>query len=81
MRRCFLNTMILSARDCFTTSANTAALSTKGEPMLADLPLPIISTSDNSTMVPGSPASFSTTMVSSLATRYCFPPVRMTANI
>src|SRR5207344_1709032 len=30
---------------------------------------------------PGSPLTFSTLITSSAATRYCLPPVRMTANI
>src|SRR5215213_3284044 len=38
-------------------------------------------TSSNVRASPGSPASLATVMVSSAATRYCLPPVLITANI
>jgi len=50
-----------------------------GAPMVVSAPLPSIRTWSSSTVAPASPASFSTLMTSSLATRYCFPPVWMTA--
>ena len=53
-----------------------------GAPARASAPSPpTISTSPRVTVAPGSPASFSTSMTSSLATLYCLPPVRMTANM
>ena len=74
--------MILSPRVCCTTSANTAACSRKGVPTLGSLPSsPIISTSSKRTVEPGSPATVSTTIMSSLVTLYCLPPVLMTANM
>ena len=42
---------------------------------------PTTSTSPNWMISPGSPAIFSTFNLSSAATRYCLPPVLMTANI
>src|SRR4029079_67569 len=42
---------------------------------------PTTRTSPNSTISPGWPLTLSTRMTSSAATRYCFPPVLMTANI
>ena len=42
---------------------------------------PTTSTSPNWMISPGSPATFSTFNLSSAATRYCLPPVLMTANI
>ena len=73
--------MILSARRCSTSSALTEAPATSGVPVDTSAPSPTISTSPNSIVAPGSPASFSTAMTSSLATLYCLPPVRMTANM
>ena len=80
-RRRFLKAMTLRARPCSTTSAVTMAPSTKGAPIAAPAPSPTMSTSLNSTMSPASPASFSTVNRSLAATRYCLPPVLMTANI
>src|SRR5262249_54773989 len=42
---------------------------------------PTTSTSPNSTISPGLPFTRSTRITSSAATRYCLPPVLMTANI
>ncbi len=51
-------------------------------PTLGALPSsPIISTSSKRTVEPGSPAKVSTTIMSSLVTLYCLPPVLMTANM
>src|SRR3954453_13073400 len=44
-------------------------------------PSPASSTSPSVTLSPALPSSFSTTILSPGATRYCFPPVRTTANI
>src|SRR5437899_655318 len=71
--------MTLSPRLCSTTVALTAAPATSGVPAVEPSPSPTIRTSPNSIVAPGSPASFSTEITSSLATRYCFPPVRITA--
>src|SRR6516162_9422096 len=73
--------MILGARVCWTTVAATDAPASRGVPVVTSAPSPIISTSPSSTVAPGSPASFSTEITSSLATLYCLPPVRITANI
>ena len=59
----------------------TEAPSSNGVPVATSAPSPIISTSPSSIVAPGSPASFSTEMTSSLATLYCLPPVRITANM
>ena len=51
-----------------------------GAPSVTSSP-PTTRTSPNWTISPGSPLTFSTLITSSAATRYCLPPVRMTANI
>jgi hypothetical protein len=48
---------------------------------LGRLSPPSISTSPSVSVAPTSPSSFSTVSTSSLATVYCLPPVRMTANM
>src|SRR5687767_8330951 len=58
-------------------SAETLSPSTD----LRSEPSPASSTSVMSIRCPASPASFSTTILSPGATRYCLPPVRTTANI
>src|SRR5262249_4745611 len=58
----------------------TAAPATVGVPSTAWSP-PTTRTSPNCTTVPGSASSRSTRSTSSAATRYCLPPVLMTANI
>ncbi len=73
--------MILSARRCSTKVALTEAPAKSGVPADTVAPSPSISTSANSIVAPGSPASFSTAITSSLATLYCLPPVRITANM
>src|SRR3954463_15839848 len=73
--------MILSARRCSTRVALTEAPERSGVPVATVAPSPTINTSGNSSVAPGSPTSFSTAMTSSLATLYCLPPVRMTANM
>src|SRR5580704_1537593 len=50
-----------------------------GVPTLTSAPSPTSSTSPNSTVAPGSASSFSTRSTPSLVTRYCLPPVAMTA--
>ncbi len=80
LRRRFLNAMTFGPRPCSSTSAATEAPATAGAPMVTLSP-PTTSTSPNWTISPGSPATLSTLITSSAATRYCLPPVRMTANI
>src|SRR5690606_34020223 len=50
-----------------------------GAPRVTPLSPPSISTSPNFTFEPASPSSFSTTMTSPGWTRYCLPPVLITA--
>src|SRR5205823_3996309 len=73
--------MILSARRCSTSVALTEAPESSGVPADTVAPSPTISTSPSSIVAPGSPASLSTAITSSLATLYCLPPVRITANM
>src|SRR5690606_18937741 len=79
LRRRFLKAMTLGPRVCSTSSATTFAPETSGAPTLGSPEPPTISTSVNSTLAPASPATFSMVMTSSWATRYCLPPVLMTA--
>src|SRR5580693_714786 len=80
LRRRFLNAMILPPRPCSSTWAATVAPATIGAPSFTLSP-PTTSTSPNSTISPGSPLILSTLSTSSVATRYCLPPVLKTANI
>src|ERR1700758_2806104 len=80
LRRRFLNAMILPPRPCSSTCAATVAPLTVGVPSLTLSP-PTTRTSPNSTISPGSPLILSTLSTSSVATRYCLPPVLKTANI
>src|SRR5437763_4569528 len=73
--------MILSARRCSTRVALTDAPARSGVPVETLAPSPISRTSPSSIVAPGSTSSFSTAITSSLATVYCLPPVRITANI
>src|SRR5512142_1617061 len=52
-----------------------------GLPSFTSAPWPTRSTSPNSTVAPGSASSFSTRSTPSFVTRYCLPPVAMTAYI
>src|SRR6516165_3514332 len=79
LRRRFLNAITFGPRPCSTTSAATLAPGT-GLPTTGVSP-PTINTSVSETIVPGSPSSRATFSLSSGATRYCLPPVLMTANI
>src|ERR1700722_11019100 len=62
-----------------TTVASTLVPSTRGEPILTSAPSPTSRTSANSTVSPGRASSFSTFRTVSLVTRYCLPPVAITA--
>src|SRR5450755_781562 len=79
-RRRFLNAMILGPRPCSRTSAATEAPVMVGLPTVTLSP-PMSKTSPNCTIWPGSPLSRSIFSMSWAATRYCLPPVLMTANI
>src|SRR5262249_7402677 len=79
-RRRFLKAMIFGPRPCSRTSAATEAPATVGWPKLTLSP-PTTKTSPNCTISPGEPLTLSTLITSSAATRYCLPPVLMTANI
>src|SRR5207237_10838521 len=80
LRRRFLKAITFGPRPCSSTSAATTAPATVGAPRVTASP-PTTSTSPNWMISPGSPATFSTLSTSSAATRYCLPPVLMTANI
>src|SRR5215472_15177714 len=69
----------LSACLCSTTVAVTSAPDTVGLPTVVAAPSLTRSTSPSVTVAPASAGRVSTTITSSLATLYCFPPVRMTA--
>src|SRR5580704_3385846 len=79
-RRRFLNAMIFGPRPCWSTSAATEAPAMVGVPSVTLSP-PTTRTSPNCTISPGSPLSRSILSMSWAATRYCLPPVFMTANI
>src|SRR4030081_833930 len=64
-----------------TTVASALPPFRRGLPRVTLAPSPTSSTSPNSTVAPGSASSFSTRRTPSLETRYCFPPVAMTAYI
>src|SRR5262249_25070096 len=68
---------ILAVRDWLTISPLTEAPLTSGEPTLS----PAISTSPNVTDAPASPGKRERSSTSPWATLYCFPPLRMTANM
>src|SRR5262245_1710819 len=72
--------MIFGPRPCSSTSAATDAPATVGAPSVTLSP-PTTSTSPNWMISPGSPLTLATCSTSSAATRYCLPPVLMTANI
>src|SRR6185437_6679455 len=80
-RRRFLKMMTLSSRSCAITVAVTEASATVGAPRVRLPSLPTASTSVKVTVPPGSASSFSTFSTAFGVTRYCFPPVRMTANM
>src|SRR6185369_835769 len=71
----------LGWRPCPTTLATTLAPATSGAPTTRSAPLPIATIWSSLTSWPTSAASRSTLIVSPAATRYCLPPVLMTAYI
>src|ERR1700733_6863140 len=80
LRRRFLNEITLGPRLCCSTSAATEAPATVGAPSTGESP-PTSRTSPSCTIVPTSPAILPISSTSSGTTRYCRPPVLMTANI
>src|SRR2546422_832008 len=78
--RRFLKAMTFGPRPCSRTSAATEAPEMLGAPRVTLSP-PTTRTSPNWMISPGSPLTFSTLITSSATTRYCLPPVLMTANI
>src|SRR4029079_19178499 len=76
----FLNAITLGPRLWSSTSAATEAPATVGVPSTGVAP-PNTSTSPSCTIVPTSPAILPISSTSSGTTRYCRPPVLMTANI
>src|SRR5215207_7722601 len=73
--------MTFSPRVCSTTSPATVTPSTRGAPTWVEPSFVTMRTWSNVTAAPGSPASVATVMTSLAATRYCLPPVLITANI
>src|SRR5665213_1950371 len=61
--------------------ARLRARALRGSPSVTAAPSPIISTWSKASLAPGSPSSFSTISRSPAWTRYCLPPVLITAYI
>src|SRR4029077_4637740 len=80
LRRLFLKAITFGPRLCCSTSAATEAPATVGAPSPGWSP-PTSKTSPSCTIVPTSPAILPISSTSSGTTRYCRPPVLMTANI
>src|SRR5665213_445191 len=78
LRRFFLKAITFSPWPCSRISHSTDAPLTSGAPSLGVSP-PSIKTSPKVSLEPTSPTRLSTLRTASLATRYCFPPVRTTA--
>src|SRR5690348_12083288 len=76
-----LNTMTLSPRACPAILPRTRADFSASPSTSSFESLEIASTRSNSTSAPTSPAIVSTSIVWPGATRYCFPPVSITAYI
>src|SRR6185503_10928576 len=80
LRRRFLNAITFGPRLWSSTSTATDAPATVGRPRIGVSP-PTTRTSLSCTIVPTSPSILPTSKTSSGTTRYCRPPVLMTANI
>ena len=80
LRRRFLKAITLAPRPWETISPATDAPATSGAPIWLVSPSKSASTS-KATTSPGSPGNVITVISSSAATRYCLPPVLITANI
>src|SRR3990170_6751150 len=74
-----LKLMSFSPRVCRTTSAATEAFSTSGRPISAVSPSATRSTRSSVMASPGATSRGSTSSSVPTSTRYCFPPVSMTA--
>src|SRR5262245_53428868 len=70
---------IFLLRSCAVIFASTFAPVTSGAPTFTASPAPTRRTSPNVTVSPTLPGSFSTLSLSPAATRYCLPPVLITA--
>src|SRR5439155_10474513 len=81
LRRFILNVVFFSPRRCSTTSARIEAFAIVGLPTLNWPSLATKSTLFNTSDLPASASNRSTSSVSPGATRYCFPPVSITAYI
>src|SRR4051812_44757452 len=75
----YLNAMTFSPRPWRTSSASTAASATTGVPIVDSSPSATRSTRSIVRLSPGAPSSSSTSSSVPTSTRYCFPPVSMTA--
>src|SRR5690242_2474142 len=75
-----LKTIVLSPRPCAAMVPFTRALPSE-EPALTESPSTTATTRSNSTSAPMSPVRVSTSIDSPGATRYCLPPVSITAYI
>ena len=75
----YLNEISFSPRVCRTTSALTSAPATSGRPIDESAPSPTSRTRSRVIVLPGSTSSSSTSSSVPTSTRYCFPPVSMTA--
>src|SRR5436305_8453583 len=75
----YLKETVFWPRSRRTTSASTAAFATIGVPMAESSPSATRRTRSSVMLSPGSAASSSTSSSVPTSTRYCFPPVSMTA--
>src|SRR5207302_3078780 len=74
-------TRTLRPRPCRTTSPATRAFARRSAPAMISPSLLTSSTEANSTVAPLSPARRSTAMSCPVVTRYCLPPVAITASM
>src|SRR5436190_1391509 len=80
-RRLNFTTRTLRPRPCRTTSPATRALARRSRPAMISPSLLTRSTEANSTVAPLSPARRSTAITWPVVTRYCLPPVAITASM
>src|SRR3989304_2166632 len=73
--------MTLRPLPCSTTSATTSASATVGLPTVTLSPSETRRTSRSSTRLPGAASSVATSSTLPACTRYCLPPLRITASI
>ena len=77
----FNEVLMVADGDKVQVGSPLVAFATSGEPSLTLSPSATINTSSKVTFFPGSTSSFSILSVSPSDTRYCFPPVLITAYI